>query len=174
MDALECLLTRRSVRAYREEMPDGNTVEKIVEAGRFAPSGLNRQNWHFTVISNPSWLDRMGKAIAVAMGRKDYRLGYGAPVLIVVSGAADSPLTERNASCALENLFLAAHALGLGSCWINQPGAPEVTADPICLSLLCEAGIPETDTVVGACALGYPAETPEPKPRAEGTVIYYR
>jgi Nitroreductase len=174
MDAIECLMTRRSVRSFSEKIPDEDTIKTILAAGMYAPSGMNRQTWHFTVITNKEWLTKMSDNIGKTLNR-DYHLGYGAPVLIIVSDDKESVHSEKNGACALENMFLAAHACGLGSCWINQLNDPNVLNNKECKLMLSEAGISDSDKIIGSCAVGFTeGDYPLPKPRQDNIIKYYK
>ena len=140
MDALEAILTRRSTRNYKPDPVDQEKLEKILDAGRQAPSGGNNQTSHFLVIRNRDVLDRLvamtEKAFArmettestyaslrhtVAASRKGgYVFCYNAPVLIAVANRMDYGNNIADCACAIENMMVAANALDLGSCWINQ------------------------------------------------------
>ena len=63
MDAIECIMTRRSCRSYKAEMPEEKKIETVIEAARYAPSGMSRQSWHFTVVTNEDWLRRMNERV---------------------------------------------------------------------------------------------------------------
>lgn len=182
MEALECLMTRRTCRAFREEMPKEEELSAVVEAARVAPSGMSRQTWHFVVVRNRDWLHRMNERIADVVpaaskannlernGAKGYSCHYHSPVFIIVSADPQFDTSRDDCACALENMFLAAHAVGLGACWINQLGREngEKIRD-----LLTEAGVPPADTVYGCCALGYPAAPPAPRKERSNSVIYF-
>lgn len=183
MDAIECIMTRRSCRSYKAEMPEEKKIETVIEAARYAPSGMSRQSWHFTVVTNEDWLRRMNERVYKLVndqskgsnldrnGAKGYSCNYHSPVFVIVSADPAYGTSAGDCACALENMFLAAHAVGLGSCWINQLGGDNCKA---LRDLLTEAGVPEGDRVYGCCALGYPDAEPAPrKPRAD-SVRYYK
>ena len=173
MEAIECIMSRTSTKDFdNDKMPKREDIMTVVDAACYAPSGCNLQDWHFTVVTNKEWLKKVTKKLGILLNRgEDYCCYYNAPVLIIASGG--SHYTSRDScACALENMFISAHALGLGTCWINQLGNEN---DKYIREELLEAGIPETDTVFGCCALGYPAKgySREPKPRKNGTIIFF-
>lgn len=182
MTAKECMLSRRSTRAFKPDLPDKALLDQIVEAGLYAPSAMNEQPWTFTVVTNADKLAAINDAVKkyfASTGEehyvaravdKNYCCYYGAPALIIVSCAAGSRYPVEDASCALQNMFLCAHELGLGSCWINQLGG-QACDYPAIRELLDGFGIPSADKVYGCAAIGYIKAETEQKPR-RGTVKY--
>ncbi len=174
MEAIECLLTRRSVREFLDKEVNQEDLDIILKCASFAPSAMNNQSWHFSVVTNKEWLNKMSQIIAKFMNRETYHVTYHAPVLIIVSDKRDNLIYEHDGSCALENIFLSAHALGLGSVWINQLGEPGLYSNPEFLNLLKEAGVPDGYKVVGSAAIGYLKNIPEAKKRVQGNVTYLK
>ena len=120
MDTYETLLTRRSCRAYDPDRPvDRETLEKVVEAGRFAPSGMGRQPVHFVVVTDRATRDRLSRMNAAIMGSSADPF-YEAPAVIVVLVDNQVPTSQDDGALALGNLMNAAHALGVESCWIHR------------------------------------------------------
>ncbi len=146
-DTLETIFRmRRSCRAYNMEKPiSREDLETIVKAGRYAPSGLNRQPWHFTVLTDISLL-----------GEEKMRL-RGASALIFVSGSETlSYLAKEDCLLATENMYLAAASLGIASCWTNY-----FVRDFFITAMgknLRKRLIPEGYTVYSASVFGYPAD----------------
>jgi len=190
---LENILTRRSVRKYKAEQIADLELESILEAAKYAPSGGNSQSWHFTVVQNADKLEELnqwvrnafsnlavddttyrskkaGKAAAV---NESYNFYYHAPTLIIVSNERDYSNAMVDTGAALQNIFLAAHTLDIGSCWINQL-AWFCDEMPV-RSMLTSLRIPENHKVCGAAALGYiDGALPKAAPRKEGTVHIIR
>lgn len=173
---MNALLTRRSTRAYLKEAVDRASLEQIVQAGCYAPSASNRQLWHFTVVTKAEQLDQLTAAARTSLledGRdvpEDYCCTYNAPALIIVSFPKDYPFLKEDGACALQNIFLAAHALGLGSCWINQFGA---TCNHSQLrAILTVVGVPQNHDVCGCAAIGHIAQETPFRPRAEDTMHF--
>lgn len=177
MDAIECLGSRRTCRAFKPDMPTDEEISAVLGAALNAPSGMSRFTRHFAVITNTDWLARMNARVRTLAGdasvasnlerngEKGYSCNYHSPVFIVVSADPAYPTSRDDCACALESMFLAATALGLGSCWINQLGGNNCEK---LRDLLREAGVPESHRVYGCCALGYPAAPSAPKkPRTE-------
>lgn len=182
MDAIECIMSRRTTRKFKGDMPTDKEIGTVIEAARYAPSGMGRQSWHFVVIRNRDWIDRMNDRVYSYVaessknsnlernGEKGYSCNYHSPVFVIVSADPAYGTSEADCACALENMFLAAHAIGLGTCWINQLG--KENCEKI-RDLATEVGVPEKDMIYGCCALGYPDGEPAPrKPRSE-SVIYF-
>jgi len=164
---LNLILNRRSCRNYRPEPLDRPALMAIVEAGRYAPSGMNRQNNHFYIITERELLERMTRMVSASMesyASRDFR--YGAPILIVVTNRKDNGVALQDAACAMENMMLAASSMGVGSCWINAPAA--LSDDPDMRALLAPAGLGENERICASLALGYP-EGELPSGRMERT-----
>ena len=175
MEALEAILTRRSTRNYKPDPVEQEKLEKILEAGRQAPSGGNNQTSHFFVIRNRDVLNKLidmtEKAFTKmeatentyaslrhsieASRRGGYVFRYNAPVLIVVANRKDYGNNIADCACALENMMVAANALDLGSCWINQ--LKWLNEEPEIVEYLQGFGMKEDERVYGAVIIGYPA-----------------
>ena len=153
MDLLNLILDRRSCKEYRSEALDRPTLAAIVEAGRYAPSGMNRQMNHFYVITDPQVLAGISALVSEKLpgfAQRDCR--YAAPALVVVANRKENPNALQDASCAMENMMLAACAVGVASRWINQPYA--LSDDPDLRALI---GVGEEERICASLALGYPA-----------------
>ena len=147
MDAYESIMTRRSIRSYKKEMPSKELVMKVVDAARHAPSGMNTQKWHFTVVMNSEKIKEISKYVL----SEDKSICYDAPVFIMVSYEKDNFFAKEDTSCALVNMMQAAHALGLGSVWINAINRNDEKA-----SNMTSFSVPSGYRVYGCLALGYP------------------
>jgi len=155
---MENLLTRRSVRAFLNKEIPSEELEQILEAARYAPSGMGRQTWKFTAVVSPQKIQQLASAISAELGRSGYDM-YKPQVLIIPSNEADSKFGKEDNACAMENIFLAAWSFGIGSVWINQ--LQDISQKPAIRQLLTEWGIPENHIVYGMAALGYPASAPK-------------
>jgi len=175
MEALEALVTRRSTRNYKPDPVEQEKIDKILEAGRQAPSGGNNQTSHFFVIRNREVLDKLivmtEKAFAAmeatentyasmkhsinASKKGGYVFCYNAPVLIVVANRKDYGNNIADCACTIENMMVAANALDLGSCWINQ--LKWLNEDTEIVKYLRGFGMKENERVYGAVIIGYPA-----------------
>lgn len=175
MDALEALLTRRSTRNYGPQPVEQEKLDRILEAARQAPSGGNNQTNHFLVIRNPAVLEELTGMVEAAFAKMEadentyaslrhaieaskrggYVFRYNAPVLIAVANRRDYGNNMADCACAIENMMVAANALDLGSCWINQ--LRWLNEEPGLVSYLRGLGMKENERVYGAVIVGYPA-----------------
>ena len=170
-EVLRALRERRSCRNYAPEQIKDDELQAVLEAGTWAPTAMGLQDPWIVAVQNPVLLERISRMNREVWGR-DIDPFYGAPTYVLVF--ASSPENWKNgvqdASLVLGNMMLAAHAVGLGSCWINRER--EMFATDEGRALMAELGLPEGLIGVGALALGYPAAPPrDPKPRKEN---YYR
>ncbi len=167
-ELMNIIKTRRSTRAFKSELPPKEQIMQIVEAAEWAPSGMGKYLWHFTVIYNKEKSLRLARAIAEADNRGPEYNFYGAPVNIIVSYKKDEHHAFTDSAAAMENMLLMATGLGLGSCWINQ--LRECCDIPEVREILTEYGVPEDDLVVCSAAIGYIEKETPAKPRKEGVV----
>lgn len=142
-EVLENIKARRSVRTYTEQQVSAGDLNLILEAAAYAPSGMNFQTWHFTAIQDAAVLTELNEKIKGAFAKSDdphlqerghsetYCCYYHAPTLVIVSNEPTRWWAPMDCACALQNIFLAAKSLGIGSCWINQLGRPATT--PTCV-----------------------------------------
>lgn len=167
---LEVLQTRRSVRSYEDRMPDRELIDKVLEAGTYAPTGMGAQSPIIVAVTDPQVRDRLSQLNAAVMGR-DSDPFYGAPVVLVVLADRKVPTYLYDGSLVMGNLMNAAHAVGLGSCWIHR--AKEVFDSEEGKALLKEWGIEGDYEGIGHCILGYASgEYPQPKAR-KADYIYH-
>lgn len=165
---LENILTRRSTRKFLNKPIPEEEMELLVQAALHAPSGRGLQTWQFTVVRKRENIDRLAEAIAKELNREGYDM-YRPQALIIPSNLKESPFGKEDDACALENIFLAAHSLGIGSVWINQ--LQNICDAPEIRSVLESFGIPADHVVYGLAALGYPDDEKAPKKRT-GKVVY--
>ena len=155
MDLLNLLLDRRSCRTFRSEPLDRPTLAAIVEAGRYAPSAMNRQQCRFYVITDPQLLQRISDTVSRRLkGFETQDCRYGAPALVLVTNQESNICALQDAACAMENMMLAASAVGVGSCWINQPY--HLRKDEEMQALLSELGAQPGEFPCCSLALGLP------------------
>jgi len=167
-ELMEIIKSRRSTRAFKPELPPREQIMQLVEAAEWAPSGMGKYLWHFTVVYNREKSLQLARAIADVDNRGPEYNFYGAPVNIIVSYKRDEHHAFLDGSAAMENMLLMATELGLGSCWINQ--VRECCDKPSVRELLTEYGVPEDHIVVCSAAVGYIKRETPPKPRKEGVV----
>ena len=164
---LRALRERRSCRSYKPEQITDDELKTVLEAGTWAPTAKGLQDPWIVAVQNPDLLKKISRMNAAVWGR-DIDPFYGAPTYVLVFGS--DPAVWANSvpdgSLVLGNMMNAAHAIGLGSCWINRER--EMFATPEGKALMQELGLPEGLIGIGALALGYPAAPPrDPKPRKE-------
>lgn len=172
---LEDILNRRSIRAYLDKPIPENDLQMIIKAGLYAPSAKDKQDWHFTVITNKDIINQMNvlaiegmKGIGLEKSADDH-IFYHSPVVIVVSSRI-AGFSGINVGCAIENIAIAAKSLGYGSCIIGQTRYMYHKANKIDVDKLLK--IPEGFEHDISICLGYPNESPQAKPRKEKIVDY--
>ena len=165
---LEIIRTRRSYRSYKAEQITDEQLNAVLEAGTYAPTSRGLQSPFIVAIQNDALKVRLAKMNAEIMGVTTNPY-YDAPTYVLVFVPADAPNGVQDASLVLENMMLAAHAQGLGSCWIHRER--EMFATEEGKELMREWGLPDGLVGIGALALGYPDGEPSPaKPRKEGYI----
>jgi nitroreductase len=179
MDINEAITGRRSTREYTARAVDDHTIRSLIDAAVHAPNASNGQEWTFTVVRDQGLLDRISKAAKshllatmppgpradryrTPLSDPDLQIFYHAPVLILISGAAQAPWVVEDCALAAENLMLAAHGAGLGSCWIGFAQGYLNTAEG-----KDALGLPAAWVPVAPIIVGYPATVPAPVARRE-------
>ena len=119
MDAMQNLLTRRSVRSYKPDPIPEDILEKIIEAGTYAPTAMGRQSPIIIAVTDKAMRDKLSKMNAAVNG-SDKDPFYGAPSLLIVLADKNIPTYKYDGSLVMGNLMNAAHALGVSSCWIHR------------------------------------------------------
>ncbi len=160
MDAIEVLKTRRSIRAYKGGPVPRKIIEDIVDCGRLAATAVNIQPWEFVVVTDPDRLRRIAETT-------DYgKFIAHAPACVLVV-CRDTKYYLEDGSAATENILLAAHAHGLGSCWVAGDKKPY--AAEICRLV----GAPQGYRLVSLVPIGYPAESPQKAKRPLSDVLHW-
>ena len=164
----ENLLTRRSVRKYKPEQISDGELNAVLRAGTYAPTAKGEQSPLIVAVQDRGDIARLSSLNAQIQGTTGDPF-YGAPTVVIVFAQAGNRNSVQDASLVMGNLMNAAHALGLGSCWINR--ARETFELPEGRELLTKWGVEGDWIGVGNCILGYPdGPAPEAKPRKEGYV----
>lgn len=155
----ECIMTRVSVRAYTAEGVSEIQIEKMLRAAMAAPSALNKQPWHFIVVTEQVQLDALAEVTPNA------RMAAGAPLAIVVCGdmskVAEGMARDfwiQDCSAATQNILLEAHALGLGAVWTGTWPSLER-----CAAVAQVLDIPEGIVPFATVVIGHPAGENKPK-----------
>lgn len=169
-DAMENLLTRRSIRSYKPDAVPKELLDKIIEAGTYAATGMGAQSPIIIAVTDKKVRDKLSRMNAAVMGSQEDPF-YGAPVVLIVLADKSRGTYLYDGSLVMGNLMLAAHALGIGSCWIHR--AKEEFETPEGKEILKSLGIEGDYEGIGHCILGY-ADGPQPtaKPRKDSYVYY--
>ena len=168
-EAMKNLLERRSVRGYKKDLVPADVLDEILEAGKYAPSGMGQQKTLMVVTQDPELVAKLSRMNADVMGAKSDPF-YGAPTVVIVFADSEQGTCVENGSHVMGNLMNAAHAVGVDSCWIHR--AREVFDSEEGKALKAEWGVPESYIGIGHCVLGYRSgEYPEAKARKDGFVI---
>ena len=171
-EAMENILTRRSCRKYLDKPVPKELLDQVLLAGAYAPSAMGRQPGKVVVLRDPEEIRELEQWNSEIAGgsRVGTHMFYGAPVVLVVL-VKDFPTAVEDGSLILGNLMLAAHSLGLGSCWIHR--AREEFDSPRGKELLKKWGVDGDYIGVGHCILGYPdGDLPKAKDRTPDFAIW--
>ncbi|MDR3453466.1 MAG: nitroreductase family protein [Rhodoferax sp.] len=177
MDINEAISGRRSVRDYTAQAVDEPAIRRLIDAAVNAPNAVNQQPWTFTVVRDQRLLDRISrdaKSHMLATLPADaasghfrsmlddpaFQIFYHAPVLILISAIAQGPWIVEDCALAAENLMLAAHSVGLGTCWIGF--AQSYLNTPVGKSAL---GLPAEWVSIAPLIVGHPKAVAAPVPR---------
>ena len=168
-EVIQNILTRRSCKAYKSDMVEAEIIDQIIEAGLYAASGMNMQSPIIIAVTDKETRDMLS-----ALNRKYDKQNrpdpfYGAPIVLVVLAPKDIPTYIYDGSLVLGNMMLAAHSLGIGSCWIHR--AKESFEDVEGKELIDSLGINGDYEGIGNLVIGYPInEVMEASPRKESRV----
>lgn len=188
---LSCIKSRRSIRRFKQEQIEDSQLNVLLEAAIWAPSGSNSQSWLFTAIYNKDTLKNLNETVRKAFltwtpdddypakrratvnaQKEGFNFFHNAPTLIIASNMQGYQNAMADCVAAQQNIFLAAHAMGLGACWINQ--LRWLTDDVGVRGFLEEIGLPKNHVICCSAAVGYPDHTPPAPARKEGTTLIVR
>ena len=171
-DVLETIKSRRSIRKYKGDMVPQDKLEKIIEAGTYAATGMGKQSPIIIAVTNKELRDKLSAMNAKIMGVNSDPF-YGAPVVLIVLADKSRPTYVYDGRLVMGNLMLEAEAQGIGSCWIHR--AKEEFESEEGKELLKSLGIEGDYEGIGHCVLGY-ADGPAPKaaPRKDSYVYYVK
>ena len=170
MEFYKLIEARASTKSYKADMPSAEDIDKIIYAGLRAPSGRNLQAPIIVAVTNKAIRDKLSSANAAVMGASADPF-YGAPAVLVVLAKKSARTYVYDGSLAMGQMMLAAHDLGLGSCWIHR--AREVFDMPEWQEWLRSVGIEDEVEGIGNLIVGYPKDSvPAPKPITDGRVYY--
>nr|AHF23676.1 oxygen-insensitive NAD(P)H nitroreductase [uncultured bacterium Contig1532b] len=173
-DLIRAMEERRSIRSFKPDEPRKEDLDKIIEAGLYAASGMGRQGAIIVAVTNKEVRDRLSEANRVIGGWDEgFDPFYGAPAILIVLGNREFPTYLYDGSLVMGNLMNAAYSLGLGSIWIHR--AKEEFQKDEWKALLKDLGIEGDYEGIGHCAVGYmEGELPEPPARNDGRVFYVK
>ena len=179
-EVIKNIMERRSIRNYKDETVDKEILKQIIQAGRYAPSAKNRQPWKFIVITKKDLIQELSSQIktelkkllkkriikklfhkelreretldflAVTAFSKEDVIFYNAPALVLIL-TEDKLFYDESCACCAENMMLAAHSLGVGSCWIGFASALGLNKQT-----MEKIGVPEKHHISAAIVFGYP------------------
>ena len=153
-ELLQGILTRRSCKKFKPDMVPQDIINQIVEAGLYAPNGMGKQSPIILAVTEKETRDRLSRLNRKYDPFKREDPFYGAPVVLVVLADKNVPTYIYDGSLVMGNMLLAAHALGIGGCWIHR--AKETFADPEGKAILASLGVEGDFEGIGNCILGYP------------------
>ena len=171
-DVLETIKSRRSIRKYKSDMVPQDKLEKIIEAGTYAATGMGKQSPIIVAVTNKELRDKLSAMNAKIMGTNTDPF-YGAPVVLIVLADKSRPTYLYDGSLVMGNLMLEAEAQGIGSCWIHRAKAEFESEEG--KEILKSLGIEGDYEGIGHCVLGF-ADGPAPKaaPRKDSYVYYVK
>ena len=175
MNVYDAIMTRRSTRRFQTKAVPDEMLVKLIQAGRFAPSGGNSQSTHFFVITDPDFLAELADLVQQAFSKMEvtegmyaslvssitrskkggYVFHYNCPALIVTANQKDYGNNIADCACALENMMILGNEMDLGTCWINQ--LKWLNEDPALLEKFRSCGLKENERIYGALAVGFAA-----------------
>ncbi|VVB91434.1 Coenzyme F420:L-glutamate ligase [uncultured archaeon] len=189
-DIIEVIKTRRCVREYKEDPVPDEDIQFLIDCARYAPSGFNMQPWSFLVVKNKEtmWkLSESGKkamipllepikdtskkasGFLVFLKTKGTSMFYNAPALVIILGNKNAPTADHDCAMAAQNMMLAAHSRGIGSCWIGGV-LPALMNE----ELLKELGAPAGYKAVAPLIFGYPKGKTQMPEKIEPEVKWLR
>lgn len=166
------MIERRSIRNFKPDMVEKELIDQVIEAGLYAASARGKQATRIIAVTNKELRDKISRDNQKIGGWKEgVDPFYGAPVILIVLGEKEWANRVYDGSLVMGNMMLAAHTLGLGSCWIHR--AKEEFEMDAYKELLEKIGIEGEFEGIGHCALGYPdGPVPKAAPRKKGHVFY--
>ena len=171
-DVLETIKSRRSIRKYKSDMVPQDKLEKIIEAGTYAATGMGKQSPIIVAVTNKELRDKLSAMNAKIMGTNTDPF-YGAPVVLIVLADKSRPTYLYDGSLVMGNLMLEAEAQGIGSCWIHR--AKEEFESEEGKEILKSLGIEEDYEGIGHCVLGFAdGSAPKAAPRKDSYVYYVK
>lgn len=156
-EVLKCIRERRSIRRFKPDVVDDEALKAVLEAGTWAPTGKGTQDPWIVAVENKEQIATLSKINAEIMGNSSDPY-YGAPVIVLVFASKDNVNNFRDGSLVLGNMMLAAHSVGLASCWINRVDKMSERDDV--KEMMRSWGLPDGLVGIGSLALGYASSHP--------------
>lgn len=170
-EIIQSMLERRSIKRYKPDPVPKEALEQIMAAGTYAASGMGRQSPIIIAVTNRAERDKLsGLNRKIGGWDSGFDPFYGAPAVLIVLARKDCPTYIYDGSLALGNMMLAAHALGLGSCWIHRAKEEFETEEG--RKILESLGISGEYEGIGHCIVGYPDEIKQAAPRKDNRVFF--
>ncbi len=171
-DVLTALKERRSIRKFKPQQIRDEELDAVLEAGTYAPNGMGKQPCIIVAVQNKDDIARLSKMNAAVMGKEGDPY-YGAPTILLVLCETACPTPVESGSAVMTYLLAAAHAVGLGGCWIHRE--KQMFDSPEGKALLKKWGIDGEYAGIAGCALGYAdGAAPAPAPRKDGYIVRVR
>lgn len=169
-EILKGIKERRSCRSYKAEQIKDTELDTVLEAATYAPTGRNLQAPKIVVVQDKETIEILRKLNAEVMGNLDSDPFYGAPTVVIVFSDKNVSTHLEDGSLVMGAMMLAAHAVGLGSCWIHR--ARQTFETETGKALMKKWGIGENYVGIGNCILGYVnGENPPARPRKEDYIL---
>ena len=172
---IETIMSRRSIRNYKQEPVDRQTMEKIIECGINAPNGQNKQSWEVRIVDDPAIMEEMKEAMAKGHPGMDPEMVKGcfrgAPVMAFIARDKSYDFSAYDCGLLAENMMLSAWSLGVGSICLGSP-VRFLTDNEECKPCLERLGFSEGYELCLCVGFGYPNETPAAKPRDRSKVQF--
>ncbi len=170
-EVIKAMEERRSIRGYLPEMPKQEDIDSVIEAGLYAASGMGQQCPIIIAVTDREVRDQLSEMNRKIGGWDEgFDPFYGAPAVLVVLAPKSRPTYVYDGSLVMGNLMLAAHTLGLGSCWIHR--AKEEFESEAGKAILQKLGIEGEYEGIGHCILGYPKEAIPAAPARKTGRVY--
>ena len=172
-EAIENMMARRSIRAYKATPVGRDTLTRIMECAINAPSGQNRQSWEIRIVDNPATLAEMSEAMGQAHPDNDFAPGCfrGAPVMVFIARDTSYDFSAYDCGLMAQNMMLSAWSLGVGSICLGSP-VRFLADNELCRPLVESLGFSDGYEFCLCVGLGYAMESPEAKPRDMGKVKF--
>ena len=168
IDALETVISeRRSIRKYSEQAVSRETLDRIIENGLKAPSGMNRQSYELRIVDDPELLEAISRSVSPT--KKSIFLG--ATSVIFIANGTSYDLSQVDCGLLAENIMLSAQSLGLGTCCMGAP-IRQMNGSKSCAEYIEKLGFSKGYNLLIAIAIGYPNESPAARPRKDNKVKY--